>query len=1819
MSRVSQPAMSLSPLLFEESLGATPALRTLVDIGRHRAELSPHRLAYTFLRDGETQEASFTYRQLDVRARAIAAHLQKRRAKGERILLVFDPGLDYVAAIIGSFYAGAIAVPVYPPDPFRLARTVPRLQAVVKNAEAKFLLSTRQVLGDAGGPLWDICREGTIPLEDICEVESEDWRPIESDPRQVALLQYTSGSTGEPRGVTLTHANLMHNFSALFDLMHVPGAVGVHWLPPYHDMGLIGGILLPLYAGRRTVLMSPLAFMQRPLRWLKAIDRYRGTTSGGPNFAYDLCARKIKPEECEGLDLSCWQVLVNGAEPVRADTLTRFLEKFAPYGLKAESLAPAYGMAETTLVISGVPTGVAPKVRTFQGKALEANQIQAVAAHDGAARKLVGCGPPALDVEVKIVDPETGCLVGRGGVGEIWVRSPSVGQGYWNRPEETERSFRATLPGHGGAYLRTGDLGFLHEGELFVVGRLKELIILAGRNFLPHDIEQTLQDAHPALKADGGAAFSIEQDGEERLVIVQEVIRPKRYDPDAVIAAMRQSLAEQFDLTAHAIALIPSGSLPKTSSGKTRRRQCREDFLAGRLNLLRQWTTDEKPSPGEAAAQAPPQTSTEVKLAALWRRLLDLETVGRQSDFFALGAQSLRVAQLLSRIAAEFGVEVSLRRLFDDPTLAGMASAIDEAVEAARDTGETSTFTVSPIPRTESAGPHPLSFSQERLWFLEQLGDGGAAAHIPLVLRVSGYVDRAALAAAIADLAARHETLRIYFHQRDGAPVQTVSDSAAIPLEFVDHSAHRTDQERHLNETLRRWTATPFDLSTAPLARVGLVKLSDEQHVLALVFHHLICDGWSVELLLQDLETAYEARRTERAPEWTGSSPRYVDFARWQRTAWDCQRQETELSWWRRRLEGVAASLDLPTDRPRTAAQAAQPLSATRHLAPSVVERLEKFARERNTTPFTIQLAAFQTLLSRYSGREDFCVGAAVAGRTRAELEGVVGCFINTVPLRGNLSGDPSFAELVQRTRSAVLEDLEHADAPLEKVIEAVQPQRRPGMAPLVQALLLHQTPSRSLRRLGDAEVRASMSDYAGLTVFDVSLVIEPCDEGWRAAIVFDRRLFDEATIAGMIDSYVAVLERVAVEPETPLSQLPIPAAAQRRLLVHQWNATEAPVPAVAGFHELFELQAAKTPTAIAIEAGEVIWTYRELNDCADRIARALRHVGVVANTPVGVHLTRKPELIAAVLGVAKAGGAYVPLDPEYPAARLELMIRDCAMPVLLTEAALANSLPPTDAFRIEVEEIVTRVEPGVVPAAASNGHRCNGRERAEHGRPTDRLAYIIYTSGSTGTPKGVMVPQRAVVNFLASMANEPGLSARDVMLAMTTVSFDIAVLELFLPLSVGARLVLASREAASDGNLLAEVIRRGNVNAMQATPATYRLLLSSGWRPARGMKLLVGGEALGADLASRLLEPDVELWNMYGPTESTVWSTIHRVTRAEDPIAIGRPIANTQVYVVDAKGRLAPQGAVGELCIGGLGVASGYWNRPELTGARFVENRFAPASDGVCRTCGQVANGRSGTSGAVPGAPPHTCRMYKSGDLVRWRSDGVLEFLGRVDSQVKVRGFRIELGEIENVLARHPDVREAAVIAPADPSGERRLAAYFAVHNGHAPAVDELRRFLGERLPAYMVPTALIELPGLPRTPAGKIDRNSLPAPEGAGFAVSAPFVEPRTPLEEQIAAAWREVLGVPRVGVDDSFFELGGHSLLAAQLASRMRERLQVELPLRELYQRPTVAALAQAVVRLRMEQEQGTRMRDLLDRLESMSDEEAAAFSHDSPEGA
>jgi len=674
-------ASTVSRMGFRAKRDAPPGppkdLTTLVEIARWRAETQAEQMAFTFLADGEREAGTLTYGALDRRARAIATELQMRRAQGQRVLLLLEPGLDFVAALYGCLYAGTLAVPVNPPDPLRLSRTLPRLEAVVHDAGARFFLGTREILQCVQNSSGNSFHPEFVALESVDDDSAELWQPIAADDQAAALLQYTSGSTDVPRGILLTHANLRHSLAG----MHredIDDVVGVTWLPPYHDFGLIGGTLLPVYSGRRTVLMSPLSFVERPLRWLQAISRYRGTTSGGPNFAYELCVRKHRPNECVDLDLSSWKIAVVGAEPVRAETLDRFAETFAPYGFRRETFLPAYGLAEAVLNVTSGRWFDLPVVRSFSRQALADNRVTPSNGHPNDACRLVGCGRPWAGDRVAVVDLQSEREVEAGTVGEIWVQSPNVGKGYWNRPEETSRVFRAHLNGDGeGEFLRTGDLGFFHEGELFVVGRLKELIVLHGRNYYPHDIEQVVSRAHPALRPNEGVAFSCDIQGQERLIVVQEARRSSRYRLEDVIQAIRRELAEEFLLLPHAVALIAGGTLPKTSSGKPRRRTVREQFIQGKLDSLIQWRAEPCCDPAAARAEyLAPRSPLEQELAAIWAEVLHVERVGVHDNFFALGGNSLLATELYSRMRRLLPAELPLGRLFEQPTIAGLAELI---------------------------------------------------------------------------------------------------------------------------------------------------------------------------------------------------------------------------------------------------------------------------------------------------------------------------------------------------------------------------------------------------------------------------------------------------------------------------------------------------------------------------------------------------------------------------------------------------------------------------------------------------------------------------------------------------------------------------------------------------------------------------------------------------------------------------------------------------------------------------------------------------------------------------------------------------------------------------------------------------------------------------------------------------------------------------------------------------------------------------------------------------------------------------------------
>ncbi|CAG7658024.1 non-ribosomal peptide synthetase [Actinacidiphila bryophytorum] len=1030
------------------------------------------------------------------------------------------------------------------------------------------------------------------------------------------------------------------------------------------------------------------------------------------------------------------------------------------------------------------------------------------------------------------------------------------------------------------------------------------------------------------------------------------------------------------------------------------------------------------------------------------------------------------------------------------------------------------------------------SFPQQRMWFLDQLNPGSAAYNIPAAVRLRGPLDVELWRRSLAEIVRRHESLRTTFDESDGEPVQVVHDSGELEL-TVEECPHLRgpDSEPVLQELARQEFARPFDLRTGPLMRMKFLRLAAEDHVLLVTMHHIVADLWSTSVLFGELVALYRGLLTGTKADLPQLPVQYADYAAWQRKKLAGPGFAAELEHWKKTLQGAAPILELPTDRPRPAVLGTAGGSRPFRLSADVMNGVRELSRRAGVTPFMTMLAAYVVLLHRYSRQEDIVVGVPVANRGQSEVEPLIGYFVNTLAIRNDVSGNPAFTELLGRVRSAALGAFAYQEVPFERLVEELRPERDLSRSPVFQVSFVFQNIAMPAFEVGG--LRLEMMEVAGSTArFDLELqVFEQGEElgGW---FEYNAELFDADTVDRMGRHLKVLLDNLLADPEQPILDVALLTEDEAREQRQEREDTRTQWPDELLTHQRFEQQARERPDAEAVHCQGRTLTYAELDAAANRLARRLRSLGVGRDVMVGVCLERSLDMVTAVLAVLKAGGAYVPIDPGLPEDRMAFMIEDAGLPVLVTQSSVAPGLPKSAAVTLCLDELREEI---AAESAEVLGEPVEGGD----------LAYVIYTSGSTGRPKGVQLPHRALRNLFWAMKQWPGIDAGDSLLAVTTLSFDIATLELLLPLVEGARVVLATRETATDGRLLAEEMAATGATVMQATPSTWRMLLDAGWPGRPGLRGLICGEALPPDLARRLLAKGVELWNMYGPSETTIYSLGTRIV--DGTVTIGRPIANTEVHILDPAGRPVPPGVPGELCIGGTGLARGYLNRPELTAQQFIPNPFP--SD--------LAD-----------------RLYRTGDLVRRRVDGAVDYLGRIDHQVKLRGYRIELGEIESVLMWQDQVQDSVVVVREDRPGERRLVAYVVPDPQAGPADDlrrRLRAALTGKLPGYMVPSAFAFLDALPRTPSGKTDRNALPAPETGQDSAAAVYAGPRDAREKALCELFAQVLGVPHVGIDDSFFALGGHSLLATRLVARIRAALGVELPVRSLFEKPTVAELA------------------------------------------
>jgi len=1439
-------------------------------------------------------------------------------------------------------------------------------------------------------------------------------------------------------------------------------------------------------------------------------------------FAADERIAQISNTSFDALTFEVWGALLNGGCVVGIDRDTVLDPGALAAAVETKRVTAAF---LTVALFNQVARARPDAFRTMRhllvgGEALDPAAVRAVLEAGVPARLLNGYGPsesttfalwheirsvpegavsvpiglPLANTTAYVADGLRFCNLGE--PGELLLGGDGLARGYLGRPRMTaERFVPDFLSGLPGARLyRTGDrVRRLENGALEFLARIDQQVKVRGFRIEPGEVEAALRE-HPDVR-DCTVAVR-EQGGEKRLVAY--VVARNGSPPSP--AALRDALGRRLPDYMVPTAFVALDAIPLTPNGKVDRAAL--------------------PAPGapEVEEQAAPRTAGEELLAGIWANVLGVERVGIDDDFFLLGGHSLLATQVVSRIRQAFGAEVPLRAVFEAPTVRRLAAR----VEALRAEGEP----LPPVTPADRSEPLPLSFAQERMWFLERLVPDTGIYNMPVAQRLRGALEVEALRGALEAVVHRHEVLRTRIRSAGDARVQEVAEPRPFKLPVVDAAS-----EGEARAIVHEHSWRPFDLEHGPVFRALLVRLADDDHLFALNLHHAMGDGWSFGILFREISAAYAALACGVEPALPAAPLQYGDYAAWQREHLAGERLERELAYWRGRLEGAPPLLELPSDRPRPPRQSFRGATVPLVLSPALAGRVRALARREGATPFMVLLAAYQALLGRLASQDDVVVGSVVAGRAREETEGIVGLFVNTLALRADLSGAPDFRALLAQVREATLGAFAHQELPFEKLVEHLKVERSLSHPPLFQAMF-------TLQNQGAADLElpgVAAADHAPEQVtakFDLTLIFDEAPEGALAGMLeYAADLFDRATAERIGARYRLLLEGVLADPGRPVAQVEVLAPGERERLAAWSDGGPAaePIPAA----RMFEAWVERAPGAVAVDFQGRETRYDALNRRANRLARHLRSLGVGPESAVAISLERSDHPIAAVLAVWKAGGAYLPVDPDYPVERRAYMLADSRAQVLITRHALSAGLDTASARVVDLDEAYAAAE---------------GEDDSNLDVPVEPegIAYVIYTSGSTGRPKGALVTHGGLHNMAAAQREAFGMAPGTRLLQFVSFSFDVAMADILATLGNGCTLVMATRESLLPGKPLLATLAERRVNAVLMPPSVWSVLPEAGLPELR--TVCAGGEACPTDVVARWSRGRRFL-NAYGPTEATVYATFARLQGEMARVPLGVPLRGTRVHVVDPAFNEAAIGVPGEIWVGGAGVARGYRGRPGMTADRFMPDPFS----------------------ARPGG-----RLYRTGDLGRWNADGTLDYLGRIDHQVKVRGFRVEPGEVEAALATLPGVRDAVVVLRDAPAGERRLVGYVA--SPEELSAVEMRASLRRVLPAHLVPAELVVLERFPLTPNGKVDRKALPEPEwGATLARSE---APRTPTEAAVAAAWREVLGIEEIGRGDNFFVAGGHSLLAARVAARLRRAAGVELPLREIFDAPTLEALAARV---------------------------------------
>ena len=1635
--------------------------------------------------------ATLTYAELNGRANRLAHHLRAQGVGPDvSVGICAERSPEMVVGLLAILKAGGAYVPLDPAYPRQ------RLAYMLEDCAPALLLTQRHLLERlpvAAVPVF--CLDRDWHQLDACPDDNPACATL---PEHLAYVIYTSGSTGQPKGAGVAHAGIANRLQWMQQAYGMTPADRVLQKTPFSFDVSVWEFFWPLAQGATLVMAKP-GGHQDP-QYLAGLIAGQGVTI--VHFVPSMLEAFLGGADtlsCAGLR----HVMCSG-EALPYELQQRFFARFAH-----TQLHNLYGPTEASVDVTAW---------TCQ--------------RDGALR-IVPIGRPIANISTYIVDAQLQPAP-VGVAGELYLAGVGLARGYLGRADLTAEKF---LPhpfsaAPGARWYRTGDLArYLADGGIEYLGRIDQQVKLRGLRIELGEIEAALM-ALPAVRE---AAVLAREDvaGDKRLVaylVAREGAAKAELEAELATTALRAALLRtlpDYMVPAHFMVL---DSLPLSPNGKLDRKALPAPDLSAR-----------------SREYVAPRTPTEIVLAALWAEVLKLDRVGVHDNFFDLGGHSLLATQLMSKLRNAFAVELPLRALFEAGSVDALAQRIDQEQQ------ERVGLRAPAIVPVARGGQLPLSFAQQRLWFLDQFEPGSSFYNMPSAARLSGRLDAAAMGRTLNEIVRRHEALRTRFASVDGTPAQVIAPALEVALPLTDLSELPAAER----EAKALWLAqdeaqAPFDLAAGPLLRAALIRLAPQEHIIVLTLHHIVSDGWSMGVLVEEIAALYGAYAQGLPSPLPALAIQYADFAHWQREWLSGEVLERQLGYWRAQLAQAPTLLSLPTDRARPAQQSYRGATLAFTVPAAVTAGLHALGRQARGTLFMTLAAAFNVLLSRYAGQGDICIGTPIANRNRGELEPLIGFFVNTLVLRAQIDGDAPFTSLLAQLRATTLDAYAHQDLPFEQLVDAVKPERHASHAPLFQVMLvLDNTPMETLQ-LPELSLQPVAAD-ATTAKFDLTLsVIEGGDELF-ASFEYNTDLFDASTIARMADHFGRLLEAIVADPASPVGALAMLDGAEQRQLLVEWNDTAQALPQAQTIHQLFERQAARSPERVALAMGDRSLSYAELNDRANRLAHHLRALGVGPDVLVGIGVERSFEMVVGLLAVLKAGGAYVPLDPAYPRQRLAHMLEDSAPALLLTQQHLLDLLPAGDVpvFCLDRDWHQLDACPRHNPVCATL---------------PDHLAYVIYTSGSTGQPKGVSLRHGGLINLVRIQADTFGAHADQRILQFASFGFDGATFEIFMALCCGAALHLCRREELLLGQPLIDTLRSAKITTLALPPTALGALTPAGLPDLT--TILAVGEACPRELVRQWADGR-RFFNGYGPTEGTVCASAYLCAADQNGNPpIGRPVANVQMYILDAALEPVPVGVTGELYLSGAGLARGYLNRSDLTAAQFIPHPFS----------------------ALPGA-----RLYRSGDLARYLPDGDIMYVSRADRQVKLRGFRIELSEIEAALLALPQVREAALLVSGAGPDDSSLAACVVLHAGAADAdAGALRLALQQSLPPYMVPAHILVVDAMPLSPNGKLDHAALSIPQTARGDIA--YVAPRNAVEEAMAGLWAELLKLDRVGVHDDFFSLGGHSLLTMRLISKIQEVFQVELELRAFFEHPTIAASCERVEAL------------LIEEIEKLSDDEA-----------